>query len=53
VYVNEFELIADAQGNFVQSMRLDEGENIIIVFANDADGNAAEEQLTITFVPQE
>lgn len=47
VLVNEIEVKADAKGNFSATLTLDEGENTILVFANDADGNYAEKQLTV------
>ena len=49
VFVNDVELIADATGNFTQVVTLDEGENYILVVANDTDGNFAEKELIITY----
>lgn len=51
VFVNESETRADAAGNFSVQMSLDEGDNYIIVVANDADGNAAEAELTVIYSP--
>ncbi len=51
VFVNELETKADADGNFSVSITLDEGENFIIVMANDASGNVAEAELTVTYNP--
>jgi hypothetical protein len=51
VFVNESETKADSNGNFSVSMKLDEGDNYIIVIANDADGNVAEAELTVTYNP--
>jgi hypothetical protein len=51
VFVNESETRADASGNFSVQMSLDEGDNYIIVVANDADGNAAEAELTVIYSP--
>lgn len=51
VFVNELETKADASGNFSISVTLDEGENYIIVMANDAAGNVAEAELTVTYNP--
>lgn len=51
VFVNESETKADAAGNFSVQMSLDEGDNYIIVVANDADGNAAEAELTVIYNP--
>ena len=53
VFVNDAELIADGSGNFSQVVVLEEGENYILVVANDADGNFAEKELSITFEPAE
>lgn len=53
VFVNDESLIADATGNFSQTVTLDEGDNYILVVANDADGNFAEKELSITYQPAE
>ncbi|MEK7129420.1 MAG: Ig-like domain-containing protein [Patescibacteria group bacterium] len=49
VFVNEKETKADANGNFSVNITLDEGENSIVLIANDADGNVAEKELTVTY----
>lgn len=49
VSVNDISLKADKSGNFSTPIVLDEGENIIVVVANDEDGNAAEQQVTVTY----
>jgi Glucodextranase, domain B len=49
VFVNEAEGKADASGNFSIGLTLDEGENYLIIMANDAQGNVAEKELTITY----
>lgn len=49
VFVNEKEGRADASGNFSIGITLDEGENYLIVMANDDQGNVAEKELTITY----
>jgi hypothetical protein len=51
VFVNELETKADASGNFSVTMSLDEGDNYIIVMANDAEGNVAEAELTVVYNP--
>lgn len=48
VFVADRELRADAQGNFSTILTLDEGENVIVILANDENGNFAEETLIIT-----
>ena len=48
VFVNDIAGKADVNGNFSISIGLDEGSNLIVVLANDADGNAAEQDLTVT-----
>jgi hypothetical protein len=53
VFVNEAETTADAAGNFTAKVSLDEGENYILVTVNDADGNAAEQEFTVTYQPTE
>ena len=49
VFVNDIGTVADANGNFSAKLTLDEGENPIVVFANDADGNVAEKEITVTY----
>lgn len=53
VFINDKETIADADGNFATTLTLDEGENLIIVTANDAEGNVAEEELVVTYEVEE
>jgi cytoskeletal protein RodZ len=48
VFVNDQEVHADASGNFSAKIDLDEGQNEIIVTANDAYGNAAEQDINVT-----
>lgn len=52
VVVNDVETTADARGNFSVNIVLDEGENTIVVVANDSDGNFAESELTVTYEAQ-
>lgn len=49
VAVNDIDMRADSQGNFSTAITLDEGENTIIVMANDAQGNSAEKDITVTY----
>lgn len=49
VSVNDSELKADASGNFSTLLTLDEGENTIVIVANDSAGNYAEKELTVTY----
>jgi hypothetical protein len=51
VFVNDAETRADDSGSFSVTLTLDEGENYILVVANDADGNFSEKELTITYTP--
>jgi len=51
VFVNDVELKADVAGNFSQGMTLEEGENYILIVANDTDGNFAEKELSIIYEP--
>lgn len=53
VFVNDNETKADADGNFSSSITLDEGENVIMVVANDSMGNAGEAEITVTYAPSE
>jgi hypothetical protein len=51
VSVNDKDIKANATGVFSVTISLDEGENPIMVVANDANGNAAEQEITITYIP--
>lgn len=51
VFINDKTVKADSSGNFSTSLTLDEGENIIAVSANDANGNFVEKEITITYQP--
>ena len=48
VFVDDQSGKADANGNFAISIGLDEGQNQIVVSANDSVGNAAEQDLNVT-----
>jgi len=52
VFINEKEMKADSMGNFSTTIVLDEGENYIIIVANDKDGNYAERDLIVTLETQ-
>jgi hypothetical protein len=47
VFVNDVVGKADINGNFSINVALDEGENQIVVSANDANGNAAEQAINV------
>lgn len=47
VFVNDKSTKADANGNFSLVVTLDEGENSLVVTANDSDGNVAEQTLSV------
>jgi len=47
VFVNDAVGKADVNGNFSINVALDEGENQIVVSANDANGNAAEQSISV------
>lgn len=49
VFVNDAQVTADVQGSFIVQVTLDEGENTLVVTANDANGNYSEQDLTITY----
>lgn len=51
VFVNDVEAKVDANGNFSVTLTLDEGENYILVVANDGSGNYTEKELTVTYIP--
>lgn len=52
VFISDQELIADGSGNFSTSLILDEGENIIMVVANDDSGNSSEQEITVSYNPK-
>lgn len=47
VFINDSETKADSRGNFSASIGLDEGENMINIIANDAEGNFVEKGITV------
>ncbi len=49
VFVNDEETRADASGNFSVKLTLDEGDNPIVISANDADGNFAEKEIMVNY----
>lgn len=49
VYVNDFGMSVDSKGLFQRVVSLDEGENYILVAANDADGNSVEKEVVVTY----
>ena len=49
VFANDAATVADVNGNFSARLTLDEGENSIVIFANDADGRVVEKELTVTY----
>jgi len=53
VFVNEKETAADPDGNFSVQLELEEGENPIMVVANDANGNVGEKEITLMYEIQE
>lgn len=48
VFINDKETKADALGSFSVSLTLDEGENTIVISANDSLGNYIEKEITVT-----
>jgi Glucodextranase, domain B len=51
VFVNDSEVTADAGGNFSAPVTLDDGDNSIVIIANDASGSYAEQEITVTYNP--
>ncbi len=47
VFINDQSTKADTEGNFSLNLTLDEGENNLVVTANDAEGNVAEQNLSV------
>ena len=50
VFVNETQLKADPQGKFSTQVLLDEGENTIVITANDENGNHVEKEITVSYM---
>ena len=48
VFANDKEGKAGANGDFSINITLDEGENTVLVIANDSAGNSLEKELTVT-----
>ena len=53
IFVNNKELTADSAGKFSTPLTLDEGENIIVVVANDELGNYSEKEINVTLATLE
>jgi len=53
VYVNDIQTKADEKGYFSLNYNLDEGENLLIITANDQDGNYAEKEIIVILQTQE
>lgn len=49
VFVNDEEAVADASGNFVVTLTLEEGENPIIIVVTDEVGNTAQAEMLVTY----
>lgn len=49
IFANEAEGVADTAGNFSLTVKLDDGENSIIITAVDGDGNVAEKEIIVTY----
>lgn len=52
VFVNDMDAVADSDGQFSVTVPLDEGENPIVIVANDSMGNSAEAERTVTYDAQ-
>lgn len=53
VSVNEKEVTAGSDGIFQTPYTLDEGRNMLLVVASDADGNVSEEEMTVSYDSEE
>ncbi len=47
VFVNETEVVANANGAFSAYITLEEGDNYIVIVATDQDGNSVEKEMTV------
>ena len=47
VFVNDISTKADMYGNFSVNIELEEGNNQVMVYANDSDGNIVEQNVTV------
>jgi len=50
VFINEKEIKADSNGNFMTSLVIEEGENLLVIIAHDEYGNYIEKELAINMV---
>jgi len=48
VSINDIDLQADASGNFLQRVEIDEGENVFDIVATSESGDISEIELTVT-----
>jgi len=48
VFVNDQELKADSLGKFSTTINLEEGENYILISANDEEGNYVEQEIIVS-----
>jgi hypothetical protein len=53
VFVNDSQVSVDTKGNFSSNVTLEEGENYILVSANDANGVSAEQEIIVTYTPKQ
>lgn len=51
IFINELDTRADNNGNFSVAYTLEEGENYLVVGANDDAGNYLEADVTVTYEP--
>lgn len=47
VFINDQSVKADSNGNFSLTLTLDEGENVVVVAANDEEGNVIEQTFSV------
>lgn len=51
VFVNDSETVANANGDFSVTLTLEEGDNYILVIANNEQGYYSEQALTVIYAP--
>lgn len=51
VSINEVSLKANVSGNFSGNIKLEEGDNPVIIDVVDTDGNSVQKEITVTYEP--
>jgi hypothetical protein len=53
VSINEKDVVANANGYFSATVSLEEGDNYVVIVAVDENGDVAEQELNVTYTPNQ